>query len=319
MTKILVGVTLTQIGPIRNNFGRIIDFIIDDSGAANISNPQAFKGFIFTVIVYFTGVGIFSGFLWAVYEFAANYKLIQAQTKDLKTQFSQKIDGIEDAFNNDSLLTRLVARQLNIRASEVEQDHLNDAISKATNSCRSGIAWQTIKFRQDWWESDADNAARTIRIFIGLINENSQDYHQTYGELAYALKDKYNFGKNVNKNDKSLLEEAKENLKNAINLRDQQIASSPEKYHTYYELNLAQCYIQLEDSDNQRIFELLRVAIRSGILTIEFLTRKGLGNNDDILINAAIKQWILDNPDTNQSIYSAEIANWRNEELSEKG
>lgn len=290
------------------------------------------------MVVYFTGVGAFSGFLWAVYRFGSNYQLIQKQLyKTLKKERNRVDKNLEqernrvnelkeliekELFDHDSKLRQLVNNQLNPKAKEVDQAILNTAIKKASESGRSDIATRTIEFRREKWEPNPDIAARTIRIFKGLIEENPDDYDQTYAELAYAQKDKYNLGMEIDKNDQSLLEEAKLNLEKAISIRNKQEDMDIEQidqYYIYYELNLAQCLIQLGEQDENKISQLLNTAAKSGVLDVNFLNRMRQDHFGQYL-NPVIRKWILDHENFGSGKkYPEAIETWRSDTLAGDG
>ncbi|MGK7895742.1 MAG: hypothetical protein AB4372_19540 [Xenococcus sp. (in: cyanobacteria)] len=286
LTKIIVGVTLTQIGPIIDNVDKLVTFL------AEKSSTEGLKSFIFAVLVYFFVVGLVFGYLWARFKFASISQLIEKQTRQLLA-VSDEVQQVNQQIKKQSLreemgaeLQRLVNRQLTLKESPVAPNELQQTLEKVSSAMRTSIASRTIETRKQAWKTgNLSLIERTIPIFKALIDASGPDekFDQTYAELGFALKDK----------EPHEFEQAKELINKAIEERGKPWTNRMGQYKAFYELNLAQCMIELVDTDKDAIAENLQVAYEAQLLTNKTLEEPANQSVERWL--QANKDWIQDN------------------------
>ncbi|MGK7957021.1 MAG: hypothetical protein AB4063_17495 [Crocosphaera sp.] len=281
LTKIIVGVTLTQIRPIIENVDKLVTFLVEKS------STEGLKSFIFAVLVYFFVVGLVFGYLWARFKFASISQLIEKQTRQLLA-VSDEVQQVNQEIKKQSLreemgaqLQRLVNRQLTLKESPVTPNELQQTLEKVSSAMRTSIASRTIETRKQAWKTgNLSLIERTIPIFEALINASGPDekFDQTYAELGFALKDK----------EPHEFDQAKELINKAIEERGKPWTNEMGQYKAFYELNLAQCMIELVDTDKDAIAENLQVAYEAQLLTNKTLEEPA---------NQSVERWLQANKD----------------------
>ena len=282
LTKILVGVGLTQISGILSALDRLLDKLAPGFGDSTSESDLAMNtGFALVVLVYFSVGGFFLGFLWARLYLPSRFKAadleqLGQEVKKVNTQLrdfgekAEKAKQIEDQFKCDSDAQILVNRQLNPRFPEVPSEQLNEAIKAVSDGMKLSIFVEAQRIRSENWSNPATKPKmeRTIPLFRALIETTmEQPDHRYYGELGFALKDKQN----------PEWEEAETVLSKAIELRGHWQEHGA--WTTYYEFNLAICKIAQDSAFNNNqvssqitrsaILQYLSKTVESGILTKE--------------------------------------------------
>ena len=295
LTKIIVGVTLTQIGPIKDNLNIIVNFLAGDLPPNLPSNAlftiNNFKGFILAVLVYFFVIGFIFGYLWARFNFANISQLIEHQTKtqlqlissQLSKQSSQLSEQIETQNRKEEIaakLQRLVNQQYTVKEPSIDSEELRKTIQEVSPIMRTFIAAEAIKTRkQAWKEMNKALMARTIPVLEALIyaspDTEKEKYDQTYAELGFALKEK----------EPPDYVQAKNLINKAIEIRGPWNREKGQ-YKAYYELNLAQCMIKLQDTEKDLIAQNLKVAKDAELLTSETIQENA---------NESIRNWLANN------------------------
>ena len=224
LTKILVGVGLTQIGQIPQ---ALKDYAVyTQAGLGNFSNSYQFSiGLLF----YYSISGFLIGYLFT------RLHLPRALRRADQLDFLQK--QVEQA-NLDDKAYSLVLAQLNadVSSPDVNQNDLVSAIRDASQSMKAQIFYEAQRDRSTNWK-DIPRMQRTIPVFGALIACDSKGvYHRNHGQLGYALKDQ---GRNY--------KEALTELDTAIRIRDQQ----KDKGFHKYEFNRAVCRIKLDEEFNK--------------------------------------------------------------------
>jgi len=226
LTKILVGVGLTQLTAIQEKLSKIGDLMAPALGGFSSSKPFAVSIFVFFLIC-----GFLLTYLWA------RIYLQRAFTEGEAEEMLGKVDQSEA----DRVALALVAKQLdrNTDSPGVNQQQLNKSIKAASvDYARLLIFYQAQNVRALNWRDKTTKPfmERTIPVFRALIeSDTEQKYHRNHGQLGYALKDQCvpspaSYG------------EAEKELTVAIEIRDK----TQDKGYVMYEFNRAVCRIMLE-------------------------------------------------------------------------
>jgi hypothetical protein len=271
LTKILVGVGLTQISSIPTALREYADYF--SKGLGNYPNSSVFS---IALLLFFLIDGFLLSYLWTRLHFAG--ALRQADAAILHARVDSKLDVIDV----DAKAWSIVQRSLNLEPgqSQPKQEDINTAIASATSHMKEQIFWEVAHIRSENWRNLADKPKmeRTVPIFRALIASDIEDVHHEYhGQLGYALKD--------NRNPNCV--EANAELTKAIKLRGDWQTSG---WKPYYEFARALCQINLDEQFNrgkkssdetkQNILSDLRVA--SSHLELKELVKK----------EATIKKWL---------------------------
>jgi hypothetical protein len=229
LTKILVGVGLTQLSTFPLSLRKYADYIGPELG--NFSNSKVFS---IALLLFFLITGFLISYLWTRLHLAG--ALRQADASNRLAAVETKLDHIDI----DARAWSFVQRLLN-PAPEITppmQEEINATIAPATSNMKAQIFWATQQVRRDNWRNLADKPKmeRTIPIFRALIASDTEKvYHANHGQLGYALKDQRNPD----------WAEAQAELTEAIRLRGnwQTSGSLP-----YYEFVRAICRINLDEA-----------------------------------------------------------------------
>jgi hypothetical protein len=245
LTKILVGVGLTQLPAIGEAAGRLVNQVGDGLGSG--PGSTAFAG---AILVYF----LVSGFL-------GGYVLTRTILTETFTQFdkivSEKESRITEVEERNKELTREVQALHMVDLLLAEGPHailgvdghrgydtaarqLTDAMRGVGSGILRLIFAQAQQVRSDNWRRNPVKMARTIPVFEALIKvDGDEQYHRNYGELGFALKDK----------DPPDYARAKEQLDEAIRIRNR-VGDGDDPYFRLYEFSRALCEIALDPASN---------------------------------------------------------------------
>jgi hypothetical protein len=270
LTKILVGVSLTQISEIRSGLVTLTEF-----AAAGLGPQAQGEVFAFALLSYSAVLGFLFGYLWtrlslagalrAADQAAIGNLVAQVQKATQKVESTErKLDELKKQTERDAMALNLAYRQLNPAPDlpQVTQEELDAAVAAASQPVRVQIFNQAWQVRGENWR-DADKKPkmeRTIPVFSALIRSDGENrYHMNHGQLGFALKDK----------PRPDWAEAEKELTAAIEIR------GPWHEHgwLFYEFNRAVCrimtdpaFVRGEPSSEARkaaILEDLRVAARA--------------------------------------------------------
>jgi hypothetical protein len=250
LTKILVGVGLTQINQIRENFSNIVHFVKSDLG-----NNSTFAA---TIIIYFLLCGFMLGYLWSrLYMAKALVNAdIEAVSKRIVHEVQLKTDIQAEA---DAKALGMINTQLNPApgANPISQNDLTKAMIDASPVIKVTAFNQAHVFRQQNWKDNKQKIELVIPIFQSLIaSDPEQRFHRNHAQLGYALKDKVNPD----------WQSAETELTKAIEIRDKKIEIGK---WLFYEFNRAYCRIMLNKTSSTLIFSIndiiqdLRLAVKS--------------------------------------------------------
>lgn len=243
LTKILVGVGLTQITAIRTHFENVTAFAAQGMGGQ--PHSQVFAA----ALLSFTGVlGFLFGYLWTRLFLAGALRVADEaaigaledrvqSVSDKAASTEKRLEELREQTERDVNALNLATRVLNPSPDlpDVTQVALNDAIAAASRPIKVQIfnqAWQT---RSENWREAATKAKmeRTIPIFQALIaSDTDRRFHMNHGQLGFALKDR------IHPDWKA----AEAELSKAIEMR----GSWKENGWLFYEYNRALCRISLD-------------------------------------------------------------------------
>ena len=240
LTKILVGVGLTQISQIREGLGSLALFVSKGLGAHGPSEV-----FALALLSYSTVLGFLFGYLWTRLFLAGALRVadeaaigtLVAQVKKATEKAdatARKLNELEAQAERDAAALNLVYRQLNPSADlpQVAQDELNAAVSAAGRPIKVQIFNQAWQMRADNWQevSKKPKMERAIPVFRALIASDVENrYHMNHGQLGFALKDQR----------EPDWAEAEKELNTAIEIR----GSWQKRGWLFYEFNRAFCRI----------------------------------------------------------------------------
>jgi hypothetical protein len=201
LTKILVGVGLTQLPEIRKDLTTLTAFAAQGLGA-----QENGKVFAFALLSYTAVLGFLFGYLWTRLFLAgalrqADQVAIGALVSEVKKATEKaetterKIDELKKQRELDAAALNLAYRQLNPTPDlpDVTQDALEAAIAATSRPIKVQIFNQAWKARGENWR-DAESKPkmeRAIPLFRALIrNDPKNQFHMNHGQLGFALKDK---------------------------------------------------------------------------------------------------------------------------------
>ncbi len=237
LTKILVGVSLTQIGSLPGWLKKYAQFAAP--GLGSYPNSQIFAIGIF---IYYIVVGFLCGFLLTRLAIAGAIR--EADLEADVENVAQKVADVASKVSEETKQKKtdeetLSAVQVQLNASRgaplPSQEDLNAKIKAASPADRSQVYFLAREVRSQNRETNKTKMERTIPIFRALIANEAKDKrdHNNHGQLGFALKD----------HDPPEYKEAEGELSPAIEIRDSQQATGA----LDYEFVRAFCRIKLEN------------------------------------------------------------------------
>ena len=238
LTKILVGVGLTQITAIPGVLQRYADYAAP--GLGNFPNSKAFA---LATLVYFLVCGFLMSYLWTRLYLAG--VLRQADLAAIGGKLAEvesKVSELERQAEIDAKALNIVQRQLNPvpDTAPIPQEEINAALKLASSNAKAQVFYQVRGIRSENWRErqGKPKMERTIPVFRALVASDTDDvYHANHGQLGFALKDQR----------QPNWTEADFELTRAIEIR------GPWQEHGWllYELNRAICRINLDEAFKQ--------------------------------------------------------------------
>jgi hypothetical protein len=258
LTKILVGVGLTQLTTVPAKLGMLGKFL-----ARGLGGSDAAAAFGVLVFMFFSICGFLVGFLWT-------RLYLQKEFRAADDVLLATIARIQSQPEKDAKALTLALQQLScsVDARHPDPKVLADAIRDASPVARLQIFEQARRTRKD-----GKCVAETIPVFQALIEvDEAKQYHRGYGQLGYALKEKT----------PPDLKGAVEALTQAIKIRDDNHVAG----YTLYELNRALCNMEL---DKAQPSDALKFSILADI-------KKVLAENPGLLAKeSTIRNWLTAN------------------------
>jgi hypothetical protein len=185
LTKILVGVGLTQITKIPGKFQALGSYF----GPA-LASPGHGEYLALSIIGFFLPCGFLFGYLWT--RVLLPRALVQADLSSVITaRINERLSKNEDI---NAYALSMVERWLDEdpkMASDVHPKDLVDSIKQASPTVKVQIFALAKRVRAESWNKPARKwlVERTIPIFKALAESAPDRFHRNYGQLGYALKD----------------------------------------------------------------------------------------------------------------------------------
>ncbi len=227
LTKILVGVGLTQISALPETLGKLSEAV--KAGLGNQDNSPVFG---LAIILYYLVAGFLFGFLWTRLILPGAFR--EADASSVK-------DEIDVQQSRDTQAYMLAMRQLEPRPGSPAPDfqELQASIKDASALTKILIVERARAIRKDNWSTNKERMATCIPVFRALIasDDPSSPHHDYYGQLGFALKDM----------PRPNWKEAENQLTTAIKVR-----GGSENGYLYYEMNRGICIIMQDDNYNKR-------------------------------------------------------------------
>jgi len=176
LTKILVGVGLTQLTTVPAKLGMLGKFL-----ARGLGGSEAAAAFGVLIFLFFAICGFLVGFLWT-------RLYLQKEFRAADDVLLATIQQIQSQPEKDAKALALTLQQLSSSADVKRPDP--KALAAAIREA-SPVARVQIFERARLTRKDGKFVAETIPMFQALIEaDEAKQYHRNYGQLGYALKEK---------------------------------------------------------------------------------------------------------------------------------
>lgn len=192
LTKILVGVGLTQLSSLPSALTQFADFAIPGLGGFETSGV-----FAVALLIYFMTCGFLMSYLWVrlyLGRALSDAETIAAMRGEIETAVVSELEKkAQGQLTVDYEALRLTEQQL--EAGDVSQDELDKAFRGTSDIYRTHIYQLAKRARSENWR-DPDKKKkmeRTIPIFRALIatddKPEKERYFQNFAQLGFALAD----------------------------------------------------------------------------------------------------------------------------------
>lgn len=235
LTKILVGIGLTQVGPMTAHIRELATAL----GQA-IAGPGEGFAFALALLLFYAVAGFLQGYLWtrlylpgALHE-ADTAKQALAEARRATAAVAQ----VQEQQVKDAAALAIVQRQLDPTPGEPPPDaaQLTAALANASPPVLAHVFARAHDTRKENREQNNARMALTIPIFRALAdNDVAGNFHRNHAQLGYALKDQ------ARPTDDDL-RAAEQALTRAIQIRDAQGVGG----WSWYETVRAICRIRLD-------------------------------------------------------------------------
>lgn len=235
LTKILVGVSLTQV----NDLGHKLE-ILANAISPGFTTSTAPKVLAFGILSFFPIIGFLFGWLWTRLYLPTAMR--RTEIKDLSAKVAYNTTQI-NKITHDEAVENLVRAWLYPAKGaplpgEIEKDKFRRQIGSASGPMLGKLFHITREIRKATYRSGTSEAKqrseRAVTVFEALIiADKKQKYHRNHAQLAYSLMEQ----------SKPDWQRAKEELSRAIELRNSEIGEKDQ--YPLYESNRAWCSIQL--------------------------------------------------------------------------
>jgi hypothetical protein len=237
LSKILVGVGLTQIGRVPSELRSLTEFLSPALG--DVSSSQAFA---LAVVIYYLITGFLLGYLWTrlylagfLYSADKSIRELRQQVNVVVAQAEEIRERAETEATFDVTALSMVDGILNPSRGvpPPSEESLQEAIQKASPSVRVQALIRAQETRSSSWRNDKPRMERTLPILKALTETTeAAREHMIHGQYGFALKDQTNPDWAA----------AERELTKAIELR----GDWGEKGWLFYEFNRAACRIMLD-------------------------------------------------------------------------
>jgi len=196
LTKILVGVGLTQIQGIEATGARIAGVV-----ASGLGGGPAAAVLASAIMVYFVIFGFLTGYLWTRLYLAPELRradlgalgAIAEKARQQAQEATRKVDELQSQVQKDGAAFALAIQQLTPVAGSNRPNldaSLLQAIAEASPRMRAQIYYMAAGHRSRTWREDRASMELTIPILRALIASDPQDrYFMNHAQLGFALKD----------------------------------------------------------------------------------------------------------------------------------
>ncbi|MGJ5068934.1 hypothetical protein [Bradyrhizobium oligotrophicum] len=189
LTKILVGVGLTQLSSLPDFFVRIGAYFGKAIGPSERA-PQI----AIAIVILFVVCGFLIGYLWT--RLFLGSELARADLKAVTEQIHEVREAQEMQAQIDAKAIGLTNQYLSQGdADKISIEALKSAIMNASAPVKVQIYYQARELRTRSWQLSEDKwlMQRTIPIFEALIASDKEGrFHKNHAQLGFALKDKRN-------------------------------------------------------------------------------------------------------------------------------
>lgn len=238
LTKILVGLGLTQISGISASARSTVHGLAQGLGNTQSSGPMAAA-----ILLFYLTCGFLLGYLWTRLNVAVAFR--QADIETRLTEIEEKTENVtrelQEQAERDARALGLIERILrpDTGAPMPSQQELDQVVKEASIPVKIQVFLRAYETRRTNWRNNKPIMERTIPLFQALASDDSEDrFHRNHGQLGYALKDK----------DKPAYADAEAELTKAIEIRDR---GEDRGWYPLYEFNRAICRIARYPADTQ--------------------------------------------------------------------
>jgi outer membrane murein-binding lipoprotein Lpp len=188
LTKILVGVGLTQLTTLPEKLQQVASFV-----AQGLGDAPAAPAFAGVLLVVFHVSGFLLSYLWTRLYLPGEFRQadINALASQVK-QVNQKVASLERQAELDAVAISYAQRQLNpsLDNPPVPSRELVEAIKVASPAAQALVFSQAQELRKDNWKDNPRSITKVIPIFQALIESDpAEKQHRYRGQLGYSLKD----------------------------------------------------------------------------------------------------------------------------------
>ena len=231
LTKILVGVGLTQIATVPHVFTKAGIYF-----GGSLGDPAHGTRIAVVIILFFSITGFLFGYLWTRIFLGGELARADVNAVAARVQAFEKQQD-EQAQVDAQAISMTYQYLSSTDGTNFSLDDLNAAIQRASAPVKVQLFYQAKALRQKSWQRHEDKPFldRVIPIFQALIKSDKEArFHANYGQLGFALKDKREPDYRA----------AEAMLSKAIEIR----GPAAENGWQLYEFNRAICRIKLDDN-----------------------------------------------------------------------
>lgn len=281
LTKILVGVGLTQLTKIPELTWRLAKWVGQGLGGTNAADVMSLG-----ILVYFSLSGFIVGYLATRLNLLRLLRKLEwSSAKD-----EAKYTKLRHQIDVDSAAQTLVERQLSYYALEVSQAELDEILPQASLDVKKNIlAKMTIFVHDNLGPNKRQFIERTIPIFQALINKDPDAVpHYWHSQFGLALMYKENPDLAMAKNEFTKAIEIRNNVKDSGYLEY-------EGYRALCRIGLDEEFSNQKETDPEIKEKILKDLESASAITL----RLGLTNSD----RDFVQNWLTLNaiPDANQA------------------
>ena len=191
LTKILVGVGLTQVGDVPGYLEGLGRYL-----APTLGDMVAGEAIVLSIVIYFVVGGFLFSYLWSrIYlgDAMEGAEVRREVRREVRSQVGRDVQQQIDKLEATNASALSMTKQYLDGSSESEQtdsEELQKAVREASPSAKVQIFYQAVSVRMKNWEHDKDRMARSIHIFQALCDADKEHrFHKNFGQLGFALKD----------------------------------------------------------------------------------------------------------------------------------